>query len=239
MCHHCVAQQSLQNAAPLQPGQASSLCVGALEPHVQVLGSILLHSWSATVSIKRAVTVLFRCSPTGKALDATVQPHLCAKISEALQHLPGIPAPIPVIPGVNPCRVACRTRRLADDRKVGGGDASQLSPGDEPQIGKPGLTPGCPLLAGLQDALAVYISSRLVTGRYPGVHFELSGADAPVSACSPLPPRRLDPDPGLLSPTGLVAWHRQDITFLACSRLVGHVLSASCGAHACKPCIAP
>ena len=73
----------------------------------------------------------------------------------------------------------CRARRQVEDRR---GKDQVIEPlGDnEPHMGRTGLTPGCLTLARIQDALAVYISVRLARGQFPGVHFELSGSDAPV-----------------------------------------------------------
>lgn len=76
-----------------------------------------------------------------------------------------------------------RHRRQAEDRK--GGTALAPKAATEAYMGRPGLTPGCLLLAEIQDALTSYVASRLATGRYPGVHIELSGADVPVSFLHP------------------------------------------------------
>ncbi|KAK9803810.1 hypothetical protein WJX73_001771 [Symbiochloris irregularis] len=71
-----------------------------------------------------------------------------------------------------------RQRRLAEDRS-GKETIHVACNSDEPSFGRLGLTPGCLLLATIQDALVSYIAQRIRGGRYPGVHFELSGADAP------------------------------------------------------------
>lgn len=72
-----------------------------------------------------------------------------------------------------------RARRMTDARKGKSPMLVSLNP-KEPHMGRMGLTPGCPMLARIHDFMAAWISTSLAQGLYPGVHFELSGWDAPV-----------------------------------------------------------
>lgn len=69
-------------------------------------------------------------------------------------------------------RAMCRQRRIKESRK------ESRSP--QKSVTATALTPGTPFMAEVQQSLAYYISSRLLSPQFQHLQFELSGADVKV-----------------------------------------------------------